>query len=84
MEDIVIEINFLEVLPEPELEELEELPLFPSSSLEPLELLWKGMGDGIGVGIGDGNSLIGDKHFPKYPKFGTSNVMVGVALVPIA
>lgn len=42
------------------------------------------MGDGIGVGIGDGNSLIGDKHFPKKPIFGTSNVMVGFALVPIA
>ena len=41
------------------------------------------MGEGIGVGIGDGNSLIGDKHFPK-AKFGTSNVMVGFALVPTA
>ena len=39
----------------------------------------KGMGEGIGVGIGEGNSLIGDKHFPKL-KPGTSSVIVGAPL----
>ena len=43
--------------------------------------LWNGIGEGIGVGIGEGNSLIGDKHFPKL-KPGTSKVMVGAPPFP--
>ena len=39
----------------------------------------KGIGEGIGVGIGEGNSLMGDKHFPKL-KPGTSSVIVGAPL----